>query len=87
MADKVELIRFKGIDNWNRPIFKSLKYRNYFGSTDKLFGYSATEEEVLEQITEKDLTFFGNSFGCEPMGTPVEGTIKIVTQEEAKSLK
>lgn len=58
-----------GIDSWNRPVFKDLFRKEYFGSTDRLYDYDITAEKVLKDITEKDLTYFGNSFGCEPMGT------------------
>lgn len=66
------LIKFEGIDRFNRPIFKSLDTKSRYGSVDMLFNYNATEEEVLERISEKDLLWFGNSFGCEPMGDPCE---------------
>ncbi len=67
-------VKFKGIDSWNRPIFVD-KLKNHYGSTDKLFSYTDTEEFVLEQVTEKDLTFFGRKFDCEPMGDPVDNII------------
>lgn len=70
-----EEIRYEGIDGWNRPVFKSVKYRNRFGSVHKLFSLNATKEEVLREITEEDLCFFGTSFGCEPMGNTVSDII------------
>ena len=76
---KTEQIKFHGVDMWGRPVFKSTMFdKNFFGSTDKLFDDEATEEEVLKTVTEQDLLFFGNTFGCEPMGDPVKGTIEIV---------
>jgi len=69
-----ERVTFTGIDGWNRPVFRSVDFpRNFFGSTDVLFGLEATEAEVLEKVAEHDLTFFGHKFGCEPMGTPAKG--------------
>lgn len=44
------------------------KYKNYYGSTDKLFSYQVTKEEVLQKISIHDLTFFGRKFDCEPIG-------------------
>ena len=61
-------IKFEGLDFFGRPIFKSLKTESRYGSTDILFNDYVTEQEVLKKITEKDLCYFGNSFGCEPMG-------------------
>ena len=70
-----EYIKFVGIDSFNRPIFRGYG-RNHFGSTDILFSYDATEKEVLEKVTEKNLTYFGSKFDCEPMGDDA-GNIKI----------
>lgn len=61
-----EQIRFYGIDSWNRPVFKSVKHHNYFGSVNKL----CSNIKEAELVTEFDLCFFGSSFDCEPMGTP-----------------
>jgi len=69
-----ERVKFAGIDGWNRPIFRSVDFpRNFFGSTDVLFALDAPAYEVLAKVSERDLTFFGNKFGCEPMGTPAKG--------------
>lgn len=74
----MERIKFFGIDRFNRPVFKSLdKNRTFYGSVHKLFSYGDTEEEVLKQITEDDLCYFGSQFDCEPYGTPVDN-LKIV---------
>lgn len=69
MEDK-RILTFEGIDGWNRPIFKDDR-GNRFGNTDKLFGWEATGEDVLKEITEKDIQYFGDHFGCEPMGTNI----------------
>jgi len=72
----MEEIKFYGIDSWSRPVFRSKKYvRNFFGSVTKL----CNNKEDAEKITEFDLCFFGNSFDCEPMGTPAKD-IKIVIE-------
>ncbi len=70
-------IKFEGIDYWNRPIFKSINGKDRYGSVNKLFNQNMREDAVLEEIVEDDLLYFGNSFGCEPMGDPA-GNIKIV---------
>lgn len=68
-----ERVKFKGIDRFNRPVFKSLdKQRRFYGSVHKLFSYDATEKEVLSKVSEDDLCYFGSQFGCEPYGTWVD---------------
>ncbi len=70
---------FVGIDSWNRPIFKD-ELNNYYGSTNKLFPYPASEHDVMKIVTPEDLTYFGSKFDCEPMGTPVSN-ITIIKKE------
>jgi hypothetical protein len=66
--EKVKL-KFMGIDNYNRPVWKDPKKRAYYGSVNRLFSYEAAEEEVLKEVDTFELCYFGNHFGCEPMGT------------------
>ena len=73
-----EPIKFECIDYFNRPVFKSVKNRNRFGSVDKLFSHGDTEADVLREVTEADLCFFGTSRNCEPMGTSA-GNVEIIT--------
>lgn len=63
-------IKFKGIDDWNRPVFKDIIRALYFGSVKTLFNDNATENEVLKYLKDnmKELEYFGDSFGCEPHG-------------------
>jgi len=69
----MENITFYGIDGFNRPVFKSLdKERHFYGDTGTLFGYEATESDVLAKVTVDDLCYFGSRFDCEPYGTPVD---------------
>ncbi len=70
-------VKFEGIDSFNRPIFKGTNTKERFGSLDKLFDYDATEKTVLNEVDEIDLYYFGNFFGCEPIGTP-PGDIEII---------
>lgn len=80
---KNEKVKFVGIDSFNRPIFRSIDFpRNHFGATDVLFSFEADENEVLSRISAKDLTYFGNKFDCEPMGTPATGLIIVKTHDE-----
>jgi hypothetical protein len=71
-------VRFKGVDSWNRPVFID-DDKNFYGSTDILFSYGASESEVLDKVTNSDLTYFGRSFGCEPLGSPCN--VEIVRKE------
>jgi hypothetical protein len=85
-------IAFAGIDGFNRPIFKRIMPKGdmrkfFYGSTHKLFDLVATEAEVLAEISVDDLCFFGNSFGCEPDGTPVVAGLRIIKREEAKEMR
>ena len=72
-------LRFKGIDDWNQPIFKSDNGR-FYGTNDVLFDYGAKADEVIKELEEKQvrLVYFGTHFGCEPMGTPLKKEVEIV---------
>lgn len=61
---------FRGIDDWNRPVFKDKDVNIYFGSTFKLFNWDTPKEEIIKYFKESNetLEYFGNSFGCEPHG-------------------
>ena len=62
-------VKYHGIDLRNRPVFKS-ENGLFYGCTGMLFPYNAPEKEVLEMVTETDLTLFGDHFNCEPAGDP-----------------
>lgn len=84
---KEKRIVFAGVDYWNRPIFLRVPEegevtRYFYGCTDKLFDYQASEDEVLEKITVSDLKLFGNRFGCEPEGLPCPEGLTIITRKE-----
>ena len=34
MEIRVLKLKFKGIDDWNRPVFKDIEKKQYYGSTD-----------------------------------------------------
>lgn len=63
-------IKFRGIDSWNRPVYKVVDKDVYFGSVNKLFSDDATATEVDEYFRTNldELEFFGDHFGCEPHG-------------------
>lgn len=69
-------IKFEGIDSWDRPIFKDIDSEERYGST----GILCNTKKEVEAITVFDLCYFGNSFGCEPMGTPANN-IEIIYKE------
>ena len=63
-------LEFKGIDYFNRPVFKDVESNNYYGSTHKLFGWEDSAEKVIEYFRSNidELEYFGTRFGCEPYG-------------------
>lgn len=73
-------VYFEGIDQWHRPVFRSVLSRERFCCTDKLFRHGATESEVLDLVDENDLTYKGRSFEAEPEGTMAD--VQIVPEKE-----
>ena len=66
-------LKFRGIDDWNRPVFKSAndRYKSlHFGSVTTLFNYDDSSEKVTEYFKNHldELEYFGDHFGCEPHG-------------------
>ena len=63
-------IKFEGIDNWNRPVFKNIDSHSRYGSVNKLFGWDEPKENVIKYFKSHldELEYFGNHFGCEPNG-------------------
>ena len=88
MAEKTRKIKFKGIDNWNRPIFvdiDSLKKQDgslnatkgfYITDLNNLFRDGTTEQEIKEFYKDKELNkilvYKGNYPNSEPMGIDLE---------------
>lgn len=75
METKTFDIKFKGIDDWNRPVWKVVDKQIYFGSTmillpDKGLFPKGTTEEVNNYFRENQnkIELFGSSFNCEPHG-------------------
>lgn len=63
-------IKFRGIDDWNRPVFKDIDRSLYFGSVNTLFNGNEPKEDVIRFFKENkdDLELFGDHFNCEPHG-------------------
>jgi hypothetical protein len=74
-------IEFEGVDYWGRPIFKDINSKDRYGSCDILVSGSDPESIIRAKISEADLVYFGKSFGCEPVGTPVDD-LRIQWHEE-----
>lgn len=75
METKVFDIKFRGIDDWNRPVYKVVDKQVYFGSVNTLFpdkkiAPNNTKEEINSYFKEhtNELELFGSSFNCEPHG-------------------
>lgn len=65
--------KFKGIDSWNRPVFKCIdeKYKSlYFGDVNKLWNEDEDPTVITKYYQEHSevLEYFGDHFGCEPHG-------------------
>ena len=61
-------IKFKGVDSFNRPIFKSTDRNLYFGSTNQLFSQNDSPQHIIDNIKLNELVYFGDKFDCEPNG-------------------
>ena len=64
-------IKFKGIDDWNRPVFKDVDSNTYYGSVCKLFSWDEDPKKVIDYFktaTVDSLEYFGRHFNCEPHG-------------------
>ena len=63
-------LKFKGIDHWNKPVFKDVDRKDYYGSVNTLFNEDDSEDKVLAYFKDNidELEYFGDYFGCEPMG-------------------
>ena len=78
-----DTITFEGIDNFNRPVFKSINKNSKgkshrYGLNYLLFSHNTTKEKVMKSFPDKidNLIYFGTSFNCEPTGG--EYTVKII---------
>jgi len=75
-------IKFKGIDDWHRPVYKLQGLNVYLGDVDNLFGWEDTKETV-DAFYKKDdnikcLCIFGSTFNKhDPLGTNIKKEIKL----------
>lgn len=78
-ANKQIKIEFVGVDSWGKANFRTIKKPyQFYGSVHVLFADDAHKADVLAEIDEDSMCYFGRSFGCEPEGT-FAGNIKIAT--------
>jgi hypothetical protein len=63
-------IKLKGVDDWNRPVFKDVDSNHYYGSVTTLFGWDNPRQEIIDYFKANidELEYFGVHFGCEPNG-------------------
>lgn len=68
-------LKFKGIDSFNRPVYKVIDKNIYFGSTNVLFpnkeiAPNNTPDEINSYFRDnvEKIEFFGDKFDCEPNG-------------------
>lgn len=83
-------IKFIGIDDCNRPVFKDIDSSIYIGDVNKLWTYNELGENnhtintYYKQHIE-ELEFFGTSFNCEPheciRGLPLNYKLNIIDNE------
>jgi hypothetical protein len=62
-------LRFHWIDRFKRPIFKEIGKNNFYGSVTKIYPWNDVDS-LISDIKSEDLVYFGNTFGCKPMGNP-----------------
>ena len=67
---KIIDVKFRGIDYFNRPVYKHIKSNTYFGSTNKLFSNDTPTKEINDYFSKdmRQLELFGYKFNCEPIG-------------------
>jgi len=79
---KIIDIVFKGIDDWNRPVYKVIDMNVYIGDVNKLFNWRTPKEEVDAYFKTDDnidcLVIFGSTFNeHDPLGTNIKKGIKL----------
>lgn len=82
--EKVKLIvtiKFRGIDDFNRPVFKDVNSSSHFGSVHTLYNDMYNKEEINKYFKESisELEYFGERFNCEPHGG-INSNIKLIIE-------
>lgn len=70
-------LKFVGIDDWSRPVYRNIhNMHQFFGDVNNLFpdkkiapNNTVKEINIFYRHNLENLCYFGNYFGCEPMGT------------------
>ena len=75
------IIKFRGIDDYNRPVFVDKENKNFYGSVNRLFSRGETFENVKKKLEPSDLVFFGHKFNCEPEGGKIRENINIILKK------
>ena len=71
-------LKFRGIDDYNRPVFVDKENKKFYGSTEKLFSGGETFENVIKKLEPSDLIFFGYKSNCEPEGGNIREDVNII---------
>lgn len=68
MPKKIVQIKFRGIDDWHRAVFKDVNSATYYGDCNSR--KTGKPEDVIAYYKENimELDYFGTSFNCEPNG-------------------
>lgn len=68
MENKIVEIRFRGIDDWHRAVFKDVNSNTYYGDCN--CNKTGKPEDVISYYKENIhlLEYFGTHFNCEPNG-------------------
>jgi hypothetical protein len=70
-------LEYIGVDGWDRPIFQDKRFPGwFFGDATNLFESGASRSVVNNYYKTfperiRDITYFGERFGCEPWGLPI----------------
>ena len=80
IPQKILQLKFVGIDDFNRPIFKDIEKKKFYGSTEKLYCFNDDEKKIISEINKNIylLSYFGTSFNCEPLGRPITNYGEII---------
>lgn len=69
-------IKFVGVDDWNRPVFKVLEKGYYISDLENLFALDVSDADIKVFYSGKKLsdvlTYHGNSFDSEPEGSKLK---------------
>ena len=75
----VKDIKFEGLDDWSRPVFKIVGMNVRLGSTITLYSGTTSTEEITDYFNKhiNELEIFGTNFNCEPLGGKVGSNITL----------